>query len=213
MNNTIYKSPDWLYKPANLNSELMNDMQNELLNYVTDKTGGDWANLNHIFYVYYSRPELYKYCPTVKKQFDELSLTELYYGITFTIFNPNSRVFPIHIDYPNPARLSLALTIPILNCEGSYTAWYDAEILPYKVLDKSYVMNPVIATTLLCDQDTAVEIDRVTSEIPHWINVGKMHKGVSTVTDRPRILATLRFLPNIFEYIADGRFDQILVKN
>ena len=208
---TIYKSPDWLYKPANIN--VLPEMQSELLAYITEKTGGDWDNLTHVFYVYYDSKELLDACPITKQQLSKLGLAEIYAAVTFTIYNPNlDRTFPIHIDYPNQARLSLALTIPLLNCENSYTAWYDAPILNHEALDDSYVMHPLVATTVVCDESQAVEIGRVTSTVPHWINVGKLHKGVSE-NKKTRVLCTLRFTPRIFEMIADGYFDEKLVKH
>ena len=131
------------------------------------------------------------HCPALC---DYLRSIDLYTRWSFTgIAKLDARgVLPLHSD----GRCRWALNLPIQNCEQSYTIWYNAEV-------KEDVVKPVVidgvataATYVKYQEETAVEIDRVCSNQPLWVNVHTPHSAVN-LGDQTRILLSLRFSPEL----------------
>jgi hypothetical protein len=95
----------------------------------------------------------------------------------------------------------------VANCEDSYTAFYEAEILPKETMSGTLGENVYVSHALAVNNETAREIGRCDSTIPHWINVYVPHAPVVN-HDRVRIALSIRFQPELFDYIASGRFDR-----
>ena len=223
MSDNIYVAPKWLHKPANIND--VNSCQAELLDYLVKKNKKGIDELHHLFYNYYYDDEyFFKICPTVKKQLDELGLTEYYLATEYYVQNPKSNLpYPIHIDMPAPELLSVSLFIPIHNCNSNYTVWYDGKIEYTKRFDLKYVALtddenirdktlPGIPTCwAVPGEDNAKEIERLNNTHPYWMNVQRLHNQLN-LTDNTAVSCTILFTSEILEMIASGDFDGKLVK-
>lgn len=206
---TIYKTPDWLYKPAKINSNLYSSIRKELVQLFMNKFKG--IPLNEIrsqFCVPCNVDDVKRNCPALMAQLTEYNLADELKLLAFIIVAPDDE-YPIHVDTLNPGQLSIGLNIPVLNCHDSYTAWYDTEILYHEfmatsVMDRSTFSSP-ISTAIPCDTENAVEIDRCSANYPHWITVVTPHAAVCN-HKMLRVNSSLRFDKKIFEMIADGSF-------
>lgn len=96
-----------------------------------------------------------------------------------------------------------ALNLPIYNCQHSYFAWYDAELVDDQVrntvLDDS--RKDGTARYMMYRTDTAKEIARVSCAQPIWFNTQIPHRGVNDGMG-PRVVATIRFsCQSIWDYV------------
>ena len=104
------------------------------------------------------------------------------------VYNRHNNVrLPMHVDHTDWRERSYALNIPVLNCENSYTAFYDAPVDFTNGTHTNYSpaidVDPNIA-------ETAPEIN----SIPHRPVVEH---------DQPRVVLTSRFTPELFDYSID----------
>ncbi len=95
-----------------------------------------------------------------------------------------------------------ALNLPIYNCQDSYFAWYDAELVDETV--RNTVLDDArkdgTARYMMYRTDTAKEIARVSCMQPIWFNTQVPHRGVNDGMG-PRVIATIRFsCKSIWEY-------------
>jgi hypothetical protein len=88
----------------------------------------------------------------------------------------------------------IAMNIPMVRCEGTYTVWYDAKIVDQE-LPTYAIGSEIVKIARVCDPRTAVEIGRCDSNIPHWINVNVPHRP-ETHHDQLRMAASIRFSPS-----------------
>ena len=225
MNPDIYQAPQWLYKAAALTD--LDDFKTELLNYLIVKNNHkDIDRLHSLFYSYFNVTEFLTQCPAVKQKLDELGLTEYYTGIEYYVENPSIQLpHPVHIDGAEPALLSVALFVPILNCNNSFTVWYDGTIDYIACIDSKYTayiddivpmevkLEAGLGTHLmvLADQSTVTVVESVDNTNAYWMNVHRLHNQINlnTVT---AVSCTIRFTSEILEMIASGEFDARLVK-
>ena len=221
MSDDIYRAPEWLYKLANIQV----DCKTELLDYLVKKNKKSINELHHLFYSYYDTEDFLSQCPSIKQQLDKLGLTDYYLATEYYVQNPKSNLpFPIHIDIPEPALLSVSLFMPIHNCERNYTVWYDGEIAYDKRIDFKYIAltddedirlktlsGMPTALTLLADESTTKEINRINNIHPYWMNVQRLHNQLN-LTDETAVSCTILFTSEILEMIASGEFDAKLVK-
>ena len=106
--------------------------------------------------------------------------------------------FPIHVDALDWSARCFALNIPIQNCEGSDTVWYDA-IIDSTPIPGEETSNRKLAR--LCDHETAIEICRMPATTPAWINISLPHRPVTTHS-KLRAIVSARFKPEIHDYFA-----------
>ena len=109
----------------------------------------------------------------------------------------NGGKYEIHRDFPMWKIRNIALNIPVLNCDETYTVFYDAKFpdehkMP-TVGDTIYARHSEVV-----EEDTAVEIDRCPSNRANWINVYQPHAPLST-HNLPRIMFSIRFKPELFD--------------
>jgi len=202
---TIYKAPDWLYRPANIDSLLYSSIKKELLqvfNYKFKQT--PFNKIQSQFTIPANIEYVKQTCPTLMKQLKMYGLDTELRMLAFIIVSPGGD-YPIHVDTLNPGQMSLGLNIPVLNCNDSYTAWYDTEILYHEFFESSLLDNSVPSTALPCDLTNAVEIARCSANSPHWVNVLKPHAAICN-HNKLRVNSSLRFDKKIFEMISDNSF-------
>jgi len=210
VNNTIYKAPDWLYRPANVMTTMLGDIQKELttLSFMIIK---DKFNSPSEFHIIMNLDLIKEVCPTLMIELKRLGISDIVAFIALITVRSGSK-FPIHIDYPDQRRQSFGLNIPVLNCKDSYTVWYDAEPMPHKTIDQHIITSELVSASIPCDEETAIEIDRCDANVSHWINNNVPHKPIC-LHDNFRINASVRFTSDIYELIASGYFDKHLVKH
>jgi hypothetical protein len=207
---TIYKAPNWLHLPAAIDPIKLPSIQRELLQVsrwaIKDisKSPSEFINVDDVDKVLHT-------CPTLVEEFKRLGILDIVYLISIITVRPGS-YFPIHIDYPDPGRLSFGLNIPVLNCTDSYTVWYNAKVLPHEYLPEHIITSQLVSVASPCDEENAIEIGRVECSTPSWINNHVPHRP-HCLHDKFRINSSFRFTKKIFEMINDGYFDKNLVRH
>jgi 6,7-dimethyl-8-ribityllumazine synthase len=204
---TIYKAPDWMYKPAKINHEWYPQIRSELLQVFKYKFNGvPFNTIKSHFVIPAPRDYVIDNCPVLMQQLKEYGLYDHFLSLAMIIVGPDD-AYPVHVDTINQGLMSVGLNIPVLNCEDSYTAWYDAEILYHELFEPYIMSSKGFTTAIPCDNDTAVEIARCDASQPHWINVLKPHNAVCN-HNKLRVNSSLRFDKKLFEMIADGSFEK-----
>jgi hypothetical protein len=177
-------TPDWLYHPANLDDNLLPQIQKELKKFFLSNKNQSLVPMTSTYIEYYD----IKTCPTLIQQLEQWDLYTKFWGLAF-ISVDSTKIFPPHVD----ADVDCALNIPVFNCEGTYTVWYDGVITDNELPD--YAKGIKIAEiSRIADPKTVKEIGRCDSSIPHWLNINVLHRP-ETTHDQFRVAASLRFTP------------------
>jgi hypothetical protein len=177
-------TPDWLYHPANLDDNLLPQIQKELKKFFLSNKNQSLVPMTSTYIEYYD----IKTCPTLIQQLEQWDLYTKFWGLAF-ISVDSTKIFPPHVD----ADVDCALNIPVFNCEGTYTVWYDGVITDNELPD--YAKGIKIAEiSRIADPKTVKEIGRCDSSIPHWLNINVLHRP-ETTHDQFRVAASLRFNP------------------
>lgn len=198
------KNPiEWLYKKANIDIE---DHKIEIYNLLQEVIPDLSKALNPQF-ILVDHKIFENNCANIYEKLKHWGISDRLgeIGMIFQKGNIN----PIHRDFSNWRRRNIALNLPVLNCEKSYTVWYDAEVIkpmPCRDGETVYAKH-----SLLVNEATAVEIDRCDSTIPHWINVYVPHTA-RVEHDKYRISLSIRFHPELFDIIKSGIFDSLCTK-
>ena len=180
-------TPDWLYHPANIDQ--LPTIQKELLKLSVITCKDNLVNYTSTFVGVNYREIIDRTCPVLVQELQRLKLYDILDFIAI-ISVDCSKEFPPHVDVGD----DIAVNIPLVNCEGTYTVWYDAEIIDQE-LPTHAIGSDSAKQARICDPRTAVEIGRCDSSIPHWINVNVPHRP-ETHHDQLRLAASLRFLPS-----------------
>jgi hypothetical protein len=177
-------TPDWLYHPANLDDNLLPQIQKELKKFFLSNKNQSLVPMTSTYIEYYDITT----CPTLIQQLEQWDLYTKFWGLAF-ISVDSTKIFPPHVD----ADVDCALNIPVFNCEGTYTVWYDGVITDNELPD--YAKGIKIAEiSRIADPKTVKEIGRCDSSIPHWLNINVLHRP-ETTHDQFRVAASLRFTP------------------
>lgn len=185
--------PTWLYKKVKLDSVLP-IFQKELLalayqidpqlptreNYLVSETNKD---------------KIKQTCPYFYKYLTALKIERHLLRVGFVIVSKPKRI--IHSDYPAS---SFALNLPILNCKDTYTVWYDSVITAQKATEYNSPTWVEVGDSPLYEESSAIEIGRIDSNQPHWVNVRVPHSPECNHNNL-RINCTIRFYDNIYEYL------------
>ena len=182
-------TPNWLFHQANLNFPKLSDIQKELLKllvYTKNQTLVPYTST----FVDVPAQTVLERCPLLLEQLKNLNLLDKFFTMGFISVDAD-HIFPPHIDGDVT---DIALNIPLLGCEGTYTVWYDGKITDNEL--PSYAIgSEIVKIARVCDPRSAVEIDRCDSSIPHWINVNVFHRP-ETHHNQFRVAASLRFIPD-----------------
>lgn len=192
MGNSIKYTPnkkDWFYSLFNVPN--LEQIQKEFLPlraYYIDKI----SVFNPL-----SRSELEEKVPAFSNFLKQIDLYDRWITTSMCTIPPGQN-YPLHIDSLNNTGRFVALNIPIINCENTYTTWYDAEVKEL-IWDKLHGhIDSTYDEACHCDWDTSKEIKRVESKDPMLINVSIPH-SVFNPTDKFRFLVSTRFTPELSE--------------
>ena len=181
-------SPKWTYKPVQITN--FSAIQDELK-----------LALYHIIPTFEYMPPAFNF---VWRQ-DIESLIPAYCELlrSFDIFDKweysafittNANIpFPIHVDSTEWETRCYGLNIPVINCEGTYTMFYDAEIEDTMVTDVSDTKN---SYRLIKENTNPILIDKLESSNPAWVNLSVPHAPFSTHS-KPRAIFSSRFTPEL----------------
>jgi hypothetical protein len=181
--------PNWFYKPIEVENLL--GIQEELTAYLYKKIP-NFDTIGSMF-VYIDRKEIEPHVPLYKKYIDSLGILAKweYSAIVGTTSNQD---FVIHVDCHDWILRSYGLNIPIINCDGTYTVWYDAEI-EGEIFNNA---DPRSTARMIKPNTTATEIARWEANKPAWVNNSIPHRPISTHT-KPRAIISARFTPEVHD--------------
>ncbi len=185
------QQPTWLYKPIEVKN--LAQIQNEILPILLRKM----PNFIHEPYDFFQLlPEdIITYAPSYVEFIKTFGIYERWY-MSAVITTNKGIDFPIHVDSRDWNTVCYGLNIPIINCEGSYTVWYDTEIGgPFH--------PPGDFRERACHQkegSPAKEIGRWDANKPAWINVSIPHRPESAHI-KPRAVLSARFEPDLHDLL------------
>lgn len=146
---------------------------------------------NNPLYSNIMAPDLLRRCPTVARYLERVGLAGVLHRC---LFSQNKGVangpLTAHVDSFDPTMCEVSLNIPLAECDGSYTAWYDTsdpDLITGSV-SPEFTGARVWAKAKL---GTITEIRRVEVTQPMLVNPTILH---SAITDNPaRIISGFRF--------------------
>ena len=200
------KKIEWLYKPANLSQDYTKEILELFKIYVPDLE----LEKSTRFIAITEHDNFKQKCPNLYNKLCDWKLGNRLAEMAFIIVPPNAK-FPIHRDYPKWEFRNIGLLLPVLNCEDTYTAMYDAEVLP-EVVNEIVGDSSYSRRSQKVDEENAKELCRVPSDTPNWINVYQPHAPRSN-HNKYRVTFSIRFRPELFDIIEDGSFEREMVKH
>ena len=177
-----------MYHQANLDPAKFLNIQKELLKLFLITKKENLVPYTSTFVEINDKELMQTTCTTLMQEFQRLGIYNNFFVISF-ISVENNREFPPHVD----VGVDIALNIPLINCEDTYTVWYDGK-LKDQGLPTYAIGSPIAEISRVADPRTVTEVGRCDSSIPHWINVNMLHRPV-THHDQFRVAASVRFDP------------------
>ena len=120
------------------------------------------------------------------------------YFATVNSGNNNNNQWVVHVDDKDSNYLSYALNLPILNCEDSYTVWYDVKPDSEKIGWVKHYEN----VPCFLPEDIIKEIGRMPATQSAFVNISIPHRP-EVMHNNPRIVLTTRFKPELHDYDFD----------
>lgn len=201
-------NPDWRYTKFNI--DCLKEIQQEFLNVRkliwhkhSDQNLEDpdpsWWDFSMM-----PRQELEPLVPTLANWFKSKGILDKWSSTAFAVVNKSSNPMDIHVDSTVIDVRRYSLNMPFINCDNTWTVWYDAEVdqtrlptdIPPEVLHSRFKYDPTLRFGLWYQEQTATEIDRAEMDSPVIINITVPHRPVSGHEDT-RILLCHRFTPEL----------------
>jgi len=187
------ENPKWLYKLIEI--ENLVEVQEEL-KAALYKLHPKFDNALPKYF-YHSKDQLESMVPKYMAYMDLLGVLSRWRGSAIVSTNYGLK-FPVHIDSENWLDICYGLNIPVLNCEGTYTVWYDATV------SDIYVNSPGVpqggGTKIIDITKPITEIGRLEMVQPAWVNVSLPHAPLST-HKKPRAVFSARFEPELHDIL------------
>lgn len=181
-------TPDWLYHEANLDFTVLPAIQNELLKLLVITKKLSLVPYTSTYMGLAPSTLLEQDCPILFEELQRLKLRDSFKELAF-ISVVIDKHFPAHVD----VKPEVALNIPLINGDGTYTVWYDGQ--PQSKEFDDYLIGVESArTAIIGTADSLIEIDRCEANVPRWINVNVLHRP-ETHHNKLRVAASLRFDP------------------
>jgi hypothetical protein len=191
MQKYLKSTADWLYQSPALDNDALPALQKELIKLYLHIKDRSFVPLTSTFFSYGPSPTERKHvfdsCPVLEQELLRLKLLDKFFFVAFVSVD-TSKEFPPHVD-----DRVVGLNIPLLNCDDTYTVWYDAKILDQPFPD--YVIgSEYVSRARITDKKHAVEIGRTEANRPLWIRTNVTHRP-ETHHDKFRLAASVRFHP------------------
>ena len=194
----IQEQPKWCYKPVEVPNLI--EIQEELKKILYVKQPSfDEMTVPNIFYVPVKRDEIESTCPLYTKYIESTGLLDRWEFSLLSIIvgnKPERSEKGIHIDTANWQYRCYGLNLPIINCEGTYTVWYEGTLNDNPV-DTS--IQRLQSAKFLRTDLPHHEIARIESCNPAWVNVTIPHVPIN-MHGKPRAAISARFTPEVHEY-------------
>jgi hypothetical protein len=201
------EKPSWFYKPIQI--ENLEAIQKEVQSFLYNNVPNLISQPPKFYYVL--RESLEPHAPALVSYLKSIGLLDEWCSNHFVTTNYHYK-FPIHVDDLDWYNNCYGLNIPIMNCDDTYTVWYDTEIEddPYfadeitpGVVNESWPKALGIARLIKSDGPPAdslptwkgvpaTEIARWHMKDPAWINVSIPHAPISN-HKKFRAVLSLRF--------------------
>jgi hypothetical protein len=191
---------DWLYKTIPTSDDLLATFSRELLKVLQITQVKNKTLFKNMLAPCWDLGVLTAHAPNLILWLQDQSLDEYFIGTYFTIADSNTHL-SIHIDSDVDEDFDgskINLLMPVSNCKNSWTIWYDAD-KTIEGVPENFVKNGYGKSF---DLSTAVEVVRVESTTPYWINGLFPHAPVTGQLENassPRIIASLRFKNSILQ--------------
>jgi hypothetical protein len=213
--------PPWLFKTANIDHAVLSSIKKELLNaFLKIANKNDRQKTLHFYngLLPADRIENQNFqivkntCPILMQELKRLKLDELLSAVVIISMPADAPEMPIHRDYTaiSPSDVHFGLNIPLIGCENSYTVFYNTNLTPDVPIPEHVIGAPDIRYVVQADEKCAVEIARLDSTIPSWVNNFVPHNVIKP-DNVYRVNSSLRFA-NMQPLIDSGYFDQELIK-
>jgi len=149
--------------------------------------------------------------PVLHDLLRRMKIDDLWFFLAFIVVSDNKE-FPIHVDDYDQTWTTVGLNIPVLNCQGSKTVWYDSipdtdTAMPDYISSLSH--HGTMATK--CVSTDVKEIGSCDANIPHWVNVSVPHAPVCNHS-KLRINSSLRFQFTANDFFNDPKFAHCMIK-
>lgn len=180
-----------MYKPISVDNleaiqqELVPVLYKEIPNF--DSAGSQ--------FVYVLREKIEPHAPLYTKFIESLGVLDRWHYSAFVTTNTDSLF--VHVDSLTWRTRCYGLNLPLVNCEGTYTVFYDAEINDQPFCDSS---DPINSAKKIKPGTSAREIARVEATTPMWVNTCIPHAPVTTHS-RPRAIISARFRPELHDLL------------
>lgn len=187
-----FKQPKWLYKKIEVSNLV--DIQQELLP-ILYKTYPDFDNEPPHFTAL-QREEIEPYAPLYTSFIESLGILDRWSYCAFVTTNLNKN-FPIHVDSLIWQERCYGLNLPLINCDDSYTVFYEAEIEEMPFINYG---DAKFSARVIKRGAKATEIGRLEANNPAWVNTSIPHAPVSNHS-RPRAIISARFNPEVHDLV------------
>ena len=198
--NMSEEKPTWCYKSVTVLNLL--EIQNELKQ-ILYKIMPEFDNYNStiIKYIPLERKDIEPYCPLYTEYIKSLGLIDRWNFSLLSIIANSSKEYSennIHVDTENWQYRCYGLNLPIVNCEGTYTVWYEGSLED----NNATADNQRLKSARFLRTDLPYhEIARIESSNPAWVNVSIPHVAMST-HGKPRAAFSARFNPEVHDILA-----------
>ena len=203
-------NPEWFYSRFRIDN--LEQIQKEFLIVKDVKwkeyIGVDTNNSTWWDFALMPKHAVEEFLPTLVDWLTHIGLYDRWITVAFSTVNHSEHPMRIHVDSTAVDQRRISVNIPVLNCEKTYTVWYDAEldydnVLPEVIspeveakLHTRLKYDPAIKYSHWGIESTAVEIKRLETNQPVIVNITIPHRPVSD-HNQTRILACLRFTPEL----------------
>lgn len=190
--------PTWLYKLVDINN--LDAIRSECLaifhRHYSDIFGDRGFTFTRV-----NLDILRAEAPSYVQALKELNLYDRWTNSAFVGTQGNTRIedSPIHVDHTDWNVRCFALNMPIINCQDSYTVFYEANTatptapIPEWITDaSSYKVGGSYR------EEDCIEIGRHNVEHPAWVNVGIPHRAVNN-NPNMRLIISTRFYPEVHD--------------
>ena len=185
-------APTWMYKPVQINN--LAELQSELK--VALYTTLPAFNFMQPAFTFMWRKDIEPLVPLYCEYLKSIDLFEQWNYSVFISTNANIP-FAIHVDSTEWESRCYGLNVPVINCEGTSTIFYNAEIEDDPIAGEA---DPSNAYRLVKQSANITEIGRLDSSQPAWVNISVPHAPFSTHA-KPRAILSSRFTPELHDLL------------
>jgi len=203
-------NPDWFYTRVNVDqlSQIQSEFEiirkehwHKFCDHDVNENDADWWDFSAM-----PRSIIEPYTPTLVEWFDSLGILDKWSSTAFSVVNKEDKPMRIHIDSTLTEQRRVSLNMPFLNCDNTWTVWYDCDIdqtevpteLPPEILHSRFQHDPSLRFGRWGVEQGAQEIARAEMNTPVIVNVTIPHRPISS-HNLQRILLCHRFTPELTE--------------